>query len=84
MDQHSGKLDSATISAINEAEAELTGNKQPMAGGPTSQAQSHAGEEINSQNLHDITEGEKKVTGGERVAGGPTATAQSELSKSRS
>lgn len=35
------------------------------------------------KNLHDITEGEKKMTGGERVPGGPTSTAQSELSKSR-
>jgi hypothetical protein len=53
-------------------------------GGPTAQAQKHVGENINSDNLHDITEGEKKITGGERVKGGPTATAQSELGKSRS
>lgn len=55
-----------------------------MKGGPTAQAQKHAGEPINSDNLHDITEGEKKITGGERVKGGLTATAQSELGKSRS
>lgn len=53
-------------------------------GGPTAKAQSHAGEVIGSENLSDITQGEKKVTGGERVKGGPTATAQSELGKSRS
>ncbi|KAI1662428.1 hypothetical protein F4813DRAFT_385142 [Daldinia decipiens] len=70
--------------AIHGAETELTGQDQPVKGGPTAQAQSHANEPINSQNLHDITEGEKKVTGGQRVKGGPTATAQSELGKSRS
>ncbi|KAF3061080.1 hypothetical protein GL218_02876 [Daldinia childiae] len=82
--QHTGKLDSHTISAIHNAEKELTGQDQPVEGGPTAQAQSHANEPINSQNLHDITEGEKRVTEGQRVKGGPTATAQSELGKSRS
>ncbi|KAI8966420.1 hypothetical protein F5Y11DRAFT_365237 [Daldinia sp. FL1419] len=82
--QHTGKLDSQTISAINNAEKELTGQDEPVRGGPTAQAQSHANEPINSQNLHDITEGEKTITGGQPVKGGPTATAQSELSKSRS
>lgn len=82
--QHSGILDSETISRITEAESKLTGQTEPVKGGPTAQAQRHAGEPIGSQNLHDITEGEKIVTGGERVKGGPTATAQSELSKSRS
>lgn len=80
---HSGKLDSETISRITHAESQLTGQAEPIAGGPTAQAQKHAGEPINSQTLHDITEGEKKVAG-DRVKGGPTATAQSELSKSRS
>ena len=82
-DGHSGKLDSQTISAITDAEKQLTGKDNPVQGGPTAQAQSHAGQPINSDTLHDITEGEKKVTGGERVKGGPTATAQSELGKSR-
>ena len=80
---HTGKLDSSTISSINEAESEITGTREPVAGGPTAQAQRHANEPLNSQNLHDITTGEKKITGGERVKGGPTATAQSELGKSR-
>lgn len=53
-----------------------------MKGGPTAQAQKHAGEPINASTLHDITEGEKAVAG-DRVKGGPTATAQSELAKSR-
>ncbi|KAI8632854.1 hypothetical protein F5Y19DRAFT_491466 [Xylariaceae sp. FL1651] len=81
---HNGKLDSTTISRITAAEKEITGQGRPVKGGPTAQAQKHAGEIIGSQNLHDITEGEKKITGGERVKGGPTATAQSELGKSRS
>ncbi|KIW81512.1 hypothetical protein Z517_04537 [Fonsecaea pedrosoi CBS 271.37] len=33
--------------------------------------------------LHDITEGEKRITGGERIKGGPTATAQSILAQER-
>ncbi|PVI02896.1 hypothetical protein DM02DRAFT_612545 [Periconia macrospinosa] len=80
----SGVLDSSTIHNITEKEKELTGQTRPVKGGPTARAQQHAGEKISSQALHDITEGEKKVTGGERVKGGPTATAQSELAKSRS
>ncbi|KAH9883446.1 hypothetical protein F4778DRAFT_788590 [Xylariomycetidae sp. FL2044] len=80
---HTGKLDSSTISSITAAEKELTSEDAPVAGGPTAQAQKHAGEPINSDNLHDITEGEKVITGGERVKGRPTATAQSELGKSR-
>ncbi|KAK5937561.1 hypothetical protein PMZ80_010181 [Knufia obscura] len=73
-------LNSENISKVTDAEKKLTGSENPVKGGPTAQAQSHAGEPINSQTLHDITEGEKKITGGERVAGGPTATAQSILS----
>ncbi|KAI0968497.1 hypothetical protein F4678DRAFT_464562 [Xylaria arbuscula] len=80
----SGTLDSTTISHITSAEKEITGQDEPAKGGPTAMAQKHAGEPISSQNLHDITEGEKKITGGERIKGGPTATAQSELGKSRS
>ncbi|KAK7741989.1 hypothetical protein SLS53_004572 [Cytospora paraplurivora] len=80
---HTGKLDSKTISEITRAETKITGQPEPVKGGPTAQAQKHANEPINSKVLHDITEGEKKVTGGKRVAGGPTSTAQSELAKSR-
>lgn len=79
---HTGKLDGQTISEINAAEKELTGQSAPVKGGPTAQAQKHANEPINASTLHDITEGEKAVAG-DRVKGGPTATAQSELAKSR-
>jgi hypothetical protein len=80
----SGILDGATISQITEKEKQLTDSEDPVQGGPTARAQQHAGEPITSQALHDITEGEKKVTGGERVKGGPTAAAQSVLGRSRS
>lgn len=80
----SGMLDSDTISKITAKEKELTGSDDPVRRGPTAKAQQHTGEPITSEALHDITEGEKKITGGERVKGGPTAAAQSELAKSRS
>lgn len=78
-----GSMTSEVISEITEAEKEITGSDDPVKKGPTAQAQKHANEPIDSQTLSDITQGEKKITGGERVPGGPTATAQSELSKSR-
>ena len=79
----SGVLDSETISKITEKEKQLTGKDGPVPKGPTARAQQHANEPITSEALHDITEGEKKITGGERVKGGPTSAAQSELAKSR-
>ena len=82
--QSTGRLDSSTLSKITEKEKEITGADGPTPGGPTAKAQQHANEPITSQALHDITEGEKKITGGERVKGGPTSAAQSELGKSRS
>lgn len=83
-EQHTGKLDSSTLHNITEAEKEITGQQRPVKGGPTAKAQQHVQEPITSEALHDITEGEKKITGGERIKGGPTAQAQSELGKSRS
>lgn len=82
-EQHTGKLDSSTLHEITEAEKNITGQQRPVKGGPTAKAQQHANEPITSEALHDITEGEKKITGGERVKGGPTSQAQSELGKSR-
>ena len=77
-----GTFDSATISKITAAEKEITGADGPVKGGPTAQAQKHAGEKITSEALRDITEGEKKITG-ERTKGGPTSAAQSELGRAR-
>lgn len=71
--EHNGKLDSATLSKITDAEKQLTGKDGPVPGGPTAKAQKHANEKITSEVLSEITEGEKKVTGGERVKGGPTS-----------
>ncbi|XPT04179.1 hypothetical protein M3J09_013260 [Ascochyta lentis] len=82
-EQHNGTLDSTTLHKITEAEKDITGEERPVKGGPTAKAQQHAKESITSEALHDITEGEKKITGGERVKGGPTSQAQSELGKSR-
>ncbi|KAL1600566.1 hypothetical protein SLS60_006952 [Paraconiothyrium brasiliense] len=79
----SGVLDSETISKITQKEKEITGQEDPVRRGPTAKAQQHSGEPITSEALHDITEGEKKITGGERLKGGPTSAAQSELAKSR-
>jgi hypothetical protein len=81
--EHYGTLNSATMSKITAAEKQITGEDHAMNDGPTAKAQSHANEPITSQVLHEITEGEKKITGGKRVKGGPTSTAQSELGKSR-
>jgi len=83
-EHHSGKLDSQTINKITDAEKSITGSDVDVtAGGPTAMAQKHVGEDLRGQNiLHDITEGEKKITHQARpVAGGPTAVAQSELAK---
>ncbi|KAI2464317.1 hypothetical protein F4781DRAFT_439711 [Annulohypoxylon bovei var. microspora] len=80
---HTGRMDAHTISGISAAETAITGQPEPMRDGPTAQAQSHAGERIDAQVLHDITKGEKLATGGARVKAGPTAKAQSELSKSQ-
>lgn len=74
-------LNAENISKITQKEKEITGQDEPVRGGPTAQAQAYAGEPINSQTIHDITEGEKKITGGERIKGGPTSQAQSILSK---
>lgn len=71
------------MSKVTEKEKQITGLDGPVKGGPTAQAQRHANQAISSEVLHDITQGEKKVTGGERVKGGPTSAAQSEFGKSR-
>jgi hypothetical protein len=74
-------LNSSTISNITEKEKELTGSERPVKGGPTAQAQKHAGETISSSAVSDIAQGERKITGEPTpVQGGPAATAQSHLS----
>lgn len=76
----STKLDAPTISKITEAEQKLTGQAEPVADGPTAQAQKHAGEKLSASNISDITAGEKNITGKDGpVRGGPTSAAQSIL-----
>ena len=78
-------LNSNTISKITEKEKELTGQDNPVKGGPTAQAQKHAGEQLSSDQISDITKGEKKITGMDRpVQGGPTSQAQSMADQVRS
>ncbi len=79
-----GRLHGATISAIREAESQLTGENQPIRGGPTAQAQKHTGEPLTGKVLSDINAGESKITGQTQpLKGGPTAQAQHDLAKSR-
>lgn len=52
--------------------------------GPSARAQAHANEPITSQVLHDITEGEKAITGANSaIKNGPTSLTQAALSKAR-
>lgn len=76
-------MTSDTVSKVTKTEKGITGEDAPIEGGPAGQAMKHSGEQIDSQVLHDITEGEKKITDNAPVKGGPTAAAQSELGKSR-
>lgn len=70
-------LNSETISKITEKEKEITGRDGPVKGGPTAKAQSHVGQQIDSQTIRAINDGEQKITGGETLKAGPTAEAQS-------
>jgi len=74
-------MNDATYDKIAQAETQLSGQNQTVPGGPADMAAQHANEPITSQVLQDITSGEKIVTGGQRVAGGPTSIAQSALGK---
>lgn len=78
-------LDSQTISEITHKESEaLTGQAQPVRGGPAAQAQAHANADLTARRVADIAKGENAVTGqGGPVAGGPAAFAQSEAANAR-
>ena len=82
--QPSGVLDAATISRVTAAEKPLTGHDGPVPGGPTAQAQRHAGEPLQGEAVADISQGERKITGLDApVQGGPAATVQSDATKAR-
>lgn len=77
-------LDSQTISEITHKENELTGQPDPVKGGPTAQAQAHANANLSAQRVSEIAKGENVITSqGGPVAGGPTAFAQSEAANTR-
>jgi hypothetical protein len=77
------KVDSSFISQITAAEKIITNTDELAKGGPTAAAQSHVGQELNSQVVHDITVGERKITGNDQpIQGGPTSVAQSFLTGS--
>jgi hypothetical protein len=72
-------VNSNNISSITEKEKEITGQDRPVKGGPTAQAQKHAGEAMNSSAVSDIAQGERKITGQDSpVQGGPASQAQSQ------
>lgn len=75
---------SQTISEITHKEKELTGQPDPVKGGPTAQAQAHANANLSAQRVSEIAKGENAITGqGGPVAGGPAAFAQSEAANTR-
>jgi hypothetical protein len=69
-------LDSENISEITEKEKQITGQVNPVKGGPTVPAQKHVSEQLNGSIIADITTGEKKITGqAEPMKDVPTAAA---------
>jgi hypothetical protein len=76
------KVDSDLMSKMTREEKKITGQDNPIKGGPTAQAQKHANQPLTSDVIHDITKGEEKITGDPNPKpSGPTSTAQSILTK---
>jgi hypothetical protein len=74
------KVDSEMMSKMTEEEKKITGQNNPVKGGPTAQTQKHANQPLNSEVIRDITKGEEKITGDPNpMQPGPTSTAQSIL-----
>lgn len=78
-------LESDVISEITQKEKDLTGQANPVKGGPTAQAQSHVHEKLSGGSVvSDIAKGEETITHkGAPVAGGPAAAAQSHAAQAR-
>lgn len=76
-------VESETISDITQKEKELTGQADPVKGGPTAQAQRHVHDNISDSSVvSDIAKGEEAIThNGAPVAGGPAAVAQSQAAQ---
>jgi hypothetical protein len=78
------KVDSDLMEKMTREEKQITGQDNPVKGGPTAQAQKHANQPLTSDVIHDITKGEEKITGNPNPKpAGPTSTAQSILTKVR-
>lgn len=78
-------VESDIISEITQKEKDLTGQADPVKGGPTAQAQSHVHEKLSGGSVvSDIAKGEESIThNGAPVAGGPAAAAQSHATQAR-
>jgi hypothetical protein len=78
------KADSDLISKMTEGEKKITGQVNPVKGGPTAQAQKHANQPLNSEVIRDVRKGEEKITGNPNpTEGGPTSATQSILTNVR-
>ena len=70
-------LNPNTISAITEREKLITGEDGPVTGGPTAQAQKHAGQQLTQAIISDIMKGEQTLTGlNGPISGGPASLVQ--------
>lgn len=78
-------VESENISDIINREKALTGQHDPVKGGPTAQAQRHVHDKISTGSVvSDIAKGEEAITqNGAPVAGGPAAAAQSQAAQAR-
>lgn len=78
-------VESDVISEITQKEKDLTGQVDPVKGGPTAQAQRHVHENLSDGTVvSDIAKGEEAIThSGAPVAGGPAAAAQSHAAQAR-
>lgn len=78
-------VESDVISDITQREKDLTGQVDPVKGGPTAQAQRHVHEKLaDGSVVSDIARGEEAIThNGAPVAGGPAAAAQSQAAQAR-
>lgn len=79
------KVDSDLMSKMTAEEKKITGQANPVKGGPTAQAQKHVNQPLSSEVVSDITKGEEKITGNPNPKeGGPASTVQSILTNVRS
>lgn len=79
------EVDSRFIHEVTKKENQLTGQAEPVKGGPTAHAQKHVGQQLDGDVVSDITKGETKITQRSGpVPGGPAAFAEREATQSGS